>query len=77
MLQLDDIVDSLTVDKWLSMLPAIEDNFNRAKQYGEWHLMWSCPFNLACSLTLKAGNDWDFQFTRLLPQMSSRLNHFG
>lgn len=34
-LQLDDIVAGLSAAKWLSMLPAVEDNFNRAKQYGE------------------------------------------
>jgi hypothetical protein len=32
---LDDIVAGLSADKWLRMLPAVEDNFNRAKQYGE------------------------------------------
>jgi hypothetical protein len=34
-LQLDDIVAGLSADKWRRMLPAVEDNFNRAKQYGE------------------------------------------
>ena len=33
--QLDDIVAGLTIEKWLGMLPAIQDNLNRAKRYGE------------------------------------------
>jgi hypothetical protein len=41
-LQLDEIVDGLSEDKWLSMLPAVEDNFNRAKRYGASQCVIAC-----------------------------------
>ncbi len=93
-LQLGDIVGGLSADKWSSMLPAIEDNFNRAKQYGAIHFMTQCFIQydawlvsfgvmrdeirvgvnrVAGRLMLGAGNDWDYQFSSLLPQMQDRL----
>ncbi len=39
----------LSAEKWLSMLPAVQDNFNRAKLYGELNRL---TFQLICILQM-------------------------